>query len=49
MINFMLNNLCRPTGEVFGVCFHFKSLKLYFDSFILFALTGAAIPTQPSL
>ena len=46
MINLMLNYLCSPIAEVFGVDFHFKRLELNFDSFIPLALTRAAEKRQ---
>ena len=48
MINLMLNDLCRPAGEVFRVCLHVQGLILHLDGFITLALTGAAEKRQTS-
>ena len=46
MINFMLNDLCRPAGEVFRARLHFQGLILHLDGFIALGLTGAAEKRQ---
>ena len=46
MIHLMLNNLCRPAGEVFRACLHLQSMLLHLDSLISLALTGASKKRQ---
>ena len=46
MIYFMLNDLCRPAGEVFRARLHLQGLILHLDSFISLAFTGAAKKRQ---
>ena len=46
MIHFMLNNLCRPAGEVFRARLHIQCLILHLDGLIALALTGAAEKRQ---
>jgi len=42
MIHFMLNDLCRPAGEVFRACLHFQGLIPHFDGLVALALPGTA-------
>ena len=46
MIHLMLNDLCRPTSEVFRACLHFQGLILHLDGLITFTLTRAAEKRQ---
>ena len=46
MINFMLNDLSGPAGEVFRTCLHIQGLILHLDGLISLALTGAAKKRQ---
>ena len=46
MIHLMLNDLCRPAGEVFRARLHFQGLILNLDRFISLALTGGAEKRQ---
>ena len=48
MIYFMLNDLSRPTGEVFRTCLHLQGLILHLDSLIVLALARAAEKRQAS-
>ena len=42
MINLMLNDLCRPTGEGFCARLHFHSLILHLDGLIALAFAWTA-------
>ena len=42
MVNFMLNNLCRPASEVFRSCLHIQGLILHLDGLIALTFTGTA-------
>ena len=46
MIHLMLNDLCRPAGEVFRTCLHIQGLILHLDGLIALTLTGAAEKRQ---
>ena len=46
MIHFMLNNLCRPAGEVFRTRLHLQGLILHLDGLISLALARAAEKRQ---
>ena len=46
MIHLMLNDLCRPSGEVFRSCLHIQGLILYLDGLISLTLTGDAEKRQ---
>ena len=46
MIHLMLNNLCRPAGEVFRARLHFQGLILHLDGLISLTLAGAAEKRQ---
>ena len=46
MINFMLNDLRRPAGEVFCARLHLQGLILHLDGLIALTLTGAAEKRQ---
>ena len=46
MIHLMLNDLCRPAGEVFRARLHIQSLILHLDGLIALTLTGAAEKRQ---
>ena len=46
MIHLVLNDLCRPAGEVFGARLHIQGLILHLDGLIALALTGAAEERQ---
>ena len=46
MVYFMLNDLRRPTGEVFRARLHFQGLILHLDALITLTLTGAAEKRQ---
>ena len=41
MIHLVLNDLCRPAGEVFRARLHFQGLILYLDGFVAFTRAGA--------
>ena len=44
----MLNDLCRPAGEVFRARLHLQGLILHLDGLIALALTGGAEKRQTS-
>ena len=46
MINLMLNDLCRPAGEVFRARLHFQGLILHLNGLIALALARAAEKRQ---
>ena len=46
MIHLMLNDLRRPTGEVFRSCLHVQGLILHLDGLISLALARAAAKRQ---
>ena len=46
MIHLMLNDLCRPAGEVFRARLHLQGLILHLDSLIALALSGATEKRQ---
>ena len=48
MINFMLNDLCGPSAEVFRMRFHFNGFELHFYCFISLALTRSTEERQTS-
>ena len=49
MVDFVLNNLCRPTLVVLGASLHIQGLILDLDGLIAFALTGATEQRETSL
>ena len=49
MIHFMLNDLSRPTAEVFRACLHLQGLILYLDGLISLAFAGTAEQRQTPL
>ena len=46
MIHLMLNDLCRPAGEVFRAYLHIQGLILHLDGLIALAFTRAAEKRQ---
>ena len=46
MIHLMLNDLCRPAGEVFRARLHIQGLILHLDGLIALAFTGGAEKRQ---
>ena len=48
MVDLVLNNLCRPAGEVLRARLHVQGLILNFDGLIALTLTGAAEQREAS-
>ena len=46
MIHLVLNDLCRPAGEIFRASLQFQGLILHLDGLISLTLTGAAEKRQ---
>ena len=48
MVDLMLNDLCRPAGEVFRARLHIQGLILHLDGLISLTLTRAAEKREAS-